>query len=1035
MLPRFLLEHPPRPGRRSAFDAFTAPADRLTWYRDWASRSLGLKASDGGVTELYRTALDRLETTGVLHQTTTSDGNPAWGLDPQSLTLVEDVRELACSECKEVVRLPSAAAATWSGRPCTKYRCAGAWGTPTLVPESFYTRIFREGRVARVFAEEHTGLLQRQDRERVEEQFKTGEAPDAPNLLVCTPTLEMGIDIGDLSAVLLCSVPPTTANYLQRIGRAGRETGNALCLTLANSRPHDLYFHADPPAMMAGAVDPPGCFLDAPEMLKRQVVAHAMDTWARQETEITEIPGQMTAVLTDGARFPARFLEYYAEHKPELSKDFLGRFDRGTLSEASREELDRFALSDQVAERIHAAFDEVRRERERLKRLQKNARTRVEELEDESDLSADEVKFQKAEATASHKMLGRLIVELGKRYPLNVLTDAGILPNYAFPEPGVELDSVVRTQGAGNQYQAHQYLRPASIAIRELAPFNTFYAEGRRVRVDEIDLGTPGQPLIETWRLCAACNHTEREEDGAAPVAGCPACGDSDWTDVDQRRKLVYFRRSRSMASRLEAASADEGDERERARYQTHDLIDVRQENRGGARLIEELPFGFELLTRLELREVNFGPESDRSSLFVAGHQVNEDGFEVCLDCGRVRPEDRGEPLDHTPMCRTRRGMAARLEKVYLYRQVESEAIRLLLPVADLELETQQASFRAALELGMRRRYGGRAPHLRIKAMREPIRGGGHRNYLVIFDTVPGGTGYLADLWREDGVLDLLAEALTALRGCPCLAEDKDGCYRCLFAYQNQRELELTSSAVARKLLEGILAARQRVRDVDTLSDVVLDSKLESELEERFIRALVARAKRRGHARKVLKEGEERWEIVANRTRWEIRPQVRLGPRQGVAVECQPDFGLRPRLPRCRPPLGRGVLRWARLPRAARQADVPSGRRRREASRDPGVRPVSRLVGDVGGCRGLRGRPVPERSRPTRYGPQPAGTGGHSPVESECQRRPRETREYGAPLALARSAQRVRMAAAAGRHWRRLGCADADSRGRCDRTG
>ena len=890
VLPRFLLKHPPRRGRRSAFDAFGVEADRLTWHRDWAARSLGLAPDDDGISDLYGYALDCLETVGILQGQQTADGTQAWSLDPRSLTLVSDVRELTCPACNEVVRLPSAAADTWSGHRCTKYRCTGSWGVPVDVPESFYTRIFREGRVARVFPEEHTGLLQREQREQVEEQFKTGEAPDAPNLLVCTPTLEMGIDIGDLSAVLLCSVPPTTANYLQRIGRAGRATGNALCLTLANSRPHDLYFHADPLAMMAGTVDPPGCFLDAPEMLKRQVVAHAMDAWARQETEIAEIPGQMTAVLTDGARFPARFLDHYAEHAPQLTADFLARFDQGALSEASREELQRFALSDGVAERIHGAFDEVRRERMRLKRLQENARKRVEELDAESDLPADEIEFEKAEATASHKMLGRLIVELGKRYPLNVLTDAGILPNYAFPEPGVELESVIRSDvGGKREYQAHAYMRPASIAIRELAPFNTFYAEGRRVRVDEIDLGTPGQPLIETWRLCAACTHSAREEGDAAPVAGCPACGDTRWTDVDQRRKLVYFRRSRSLATRLEAASADEGDERERTRYQTHDLIDVRPDNRSGARLIESLPFGFELLTRLVLREVNFGPDVDLASFDVAGHQVNDEGFEVCLDCGRVRP-DSGEPLDHTPMCRTRKGKTPRLENVYLYRQVESEAIRLLLPVADLELESQQASFKAALELGMRRRYGGRAPHLRIKSMREPIRGGGHRNYLVIFDTVPGGTGYLTDLWREDAVLDVLADALSALRGCPCLAEDKDGCYRCLFAYQNQRELQLTSSAAARKLLEGILLARVSLRDVDTLSDVSLDSKLESELEERFIRALVGQARRRGHARKILKEGEERWELSLDGIRWEVRPQVRLGSRQGVSVNCQPDF-------------------------------------------------------------------------------------------------------------------------------------------------
>ena len=273
----------------------------------------------------------------------------------------------------------------------------------------------------------------------------------------------------------------------------------------------------------------------------------------------------------------------------------------------------------------------------------------------------------------------------------------------------------------------------------------------------------------------------------------------------------MYFRRSRSLATRLEAASADDGEERHRAVYQTHDLIDVTPDSYRGARLIEELPFGFELLSGLKMREVNFGPDTD-DSFEVAGHGVNEDGFQVCRDCGRVQPEDRREPIEHTPTCRTRKNMAPRIEPIYLYREVESEAIRLLLPVADLDLEIQQASFRAAIELGMRRRFGGRAPHLRVKSMREPIRGGGHRNYLVLFDTVPGGTGYLADLWRDDALLGVLEDTLEALRSCACLADGRDGCYSCLYAYQNQREMEQTSSAAARKLLEQIMEARIRVK-------------------------------------------------------------------------------------------------------------------------------------------------------------------------------------------------------------------------------
>ena len=890
VLPRFLMHSPLATGNRSNFDAFASRQDRLNWYRDWASKSLGISSDDDGITQLYSTALERLAEARVLGQVEASDHRSVWGLDPECLDIVDGLRELCCPICRETVRQPEGGAKLWSGRPCPQYRCEGKLEAPTTAPETFYTRIFRAGRVARVFPEEHTGLLSREKRERVEEQFKNGGSPNAPNLLVCTPTLEMGIDIGDLSAVLLCSVPPTTSNYLQRIGRAGRSTGNALCLTMANSRPHDLFFHADPLAMMAGAVDPPGCFLDAPEMLKRQVVSHAMDAWARQETVVTEIPSQTTAVLAEGSKFPSRFIEFYQAQKQTLLDDFLGRFGADTLSELSREDLQTFALSGQVSERVNSAFDEVRRERTRLKRLQQNSLKRVEDLKENPDLAEDNPEIEIAEAAANHKMLGRLITELGRRYPLNVLTDAGVLPNYAFPEPGVELQSVIQVDDKDKRrYDAYQYQRPASAAIRELAPYNSFYAEGRRVQVDEIDLGTTAEPLIENWRLCAACSYMERDELGAMPASSCPSCGDQKWGDVDQRRKMVYFRRSRSLATRLESASADEGEERKRAIYQTHDLICVGADNFGGARLMEDLPFGFEMLTRLKLRELNFGLDED-SHFEVAGHDVNFKGFEVCRDCGRVRPEDAREPVKHAPTCRSKRGKEVRIESVYLYREVESEAIRLLLPMAELDLDIQQASFRAALELGMRRRFGGRAPHLRIKAMREPIRGGGNRHFLVIFDTVPGGTGFLADLWRNDALLDVLSDTLGALKACSCLAQGKDGCYRCLFAYQNQRDMEQTSSEVARRMLGEILEHKVALEDVDTLSNVVLDSKLESELEDRFIRAFMARAKQLGPAKKILREGQERWEVDIKGNRWEIRPQVQLGPSEGVSVMCKPDF-------------------------------------------------------------------------------------------------------------------------------------------------
>jgi DEAD/DEAH box helicase domain-containing protein len=143
---------------------------------------------------------------------------------------------------------------------------------------------FSQGNLRRVIAAEHTGLLDREPREALEQRFKAKEPqPWYENLLSATPTLEMGVDIGDLSSVLLCAMPPNQASFLQRVGRAGRRHGNAMTTTLADGNsPHDLYFFAQPEEMLAGEVTPPGVFLRAAEVLRRQLCAFCLDDWVGQ---------------------------------------------------------------------------------------------------------------------------------------------------------------------------------------------------------------------------------------------------------------------------------------------------------------------------------------------------------------------------------------------------------------------------------------------------------------------------------------------------------------------------------------------------------------------------------------------------------------------------------------------------------------------------------------------------------------------------------------------------------------------------------
>ncbi|MEZ4383401.1 MAG: DEAD/DEAH box helicase [Nannocystaceae bacterium] len=926
------------------FEPLLAPPSRLTWYRDWTARSLRLETRDGGIAEVLRQAMRRLAAAELVDTRATKGAAKtepqASGLRPEKLLVTRDVALVGCPECGRSRTIAAASQSEWVGARCLTYRCGGQLQLTSLDgAHGYYRRLFRSGRIQRVFAAEHTGLLERTAREALEQSFKYGARPDAPNLLTCTPTLEMGIDIGDLSAVMLCSVPPLPANYMQRVGRAGRSTGNALVLTIANARPHDRYFFEAPEQMMSGHIDPPACFLDAPDMLSRQLVAFSMDAWA-QRAEGEKIQRRMGDLLsganTDG--FPHSFYSYYEVHKHTILGDFIRWFGRDPKVHPAwkgiRDELQAQVLGDRVPAKIRAAFDGVEVERKRLRRQREAIKRRRAELAadpskayphaDEPERSAEhELQDLDDADKAYHAQLGAL----SGKYPLNVLTDAGVLPNYAFPEPGVTLRAtilgvdpdalsgakkdaksdtdgkVAKKKSKRSSRARAEYIRPASAAIRELAPFNSFYAEGRRIEITQLDLGSKKAPTVERWRLCPNCSHSEQIHPESAS-ASCPRCEDHRWADQGQERALIEFRKAWSTTTVSEASTADESDERDQKSYRVVELIEaVDGAPPAGAWLIEtpSMIFGYELLPRAQLREINFGRTEDRGlATPIAGDMVEQQGFTVCALCARVQkptPPGKIPRSDHLPWCKVRTaGAPEEFLSVGLYRHNISEAIRILLPVADHEVSEVVSSFRAAIELGFRRKFGGQPMHLRVTTMSEPS-GASRQRFLVIYDTVPGGTGYLAALWRDRTLFEVMALALEAMKLCRCAKlEGRDGCYRCVYAHQHQRELNSISRRRAVALFEAILGEQGHVKEVPSLSGVNLDSLLESELERRFITALRSAAERAGWRwSETAFGGRQGFKIVVNDSlAWEIRPQVDLGPSQGVARRCRPDFVLIP---------------------------------------------------------------------------------------------------------------------------------------------
>src|SRR5690606_41720432 len=115
------------------------------------------------------------------------------------------------------------------------------------------------------------------DRNEFGKRYRPGLRQTDPTDRTTTPTLERGVDIGQQEPVILASHPPSTAGYVQRVGRAGPATGNAFMVTLADTSPRALYHLAEPENLIAGPILPPGCFLSAGELLCRQYTAHLID--------------------------------------------------------------------------------------------------------------------------------------------------------------------------------------------------------------------------------------------------------------------------------------------------------------------------------------------------------------------------------------------------------------------------------------------------------------------------------------------------------------------------------------------------------------------------------------------------------------------------------------------------------------------------------------------------------------------------------------------------------------------------------------
>lgn len=896
-----------------------------SWYRDWLFRTIGPSDLRYGTDPdtIYPILLRRLEADDIVRQVSGPDdqGRHAWLLVPERVSVSTATIGLTCDSCGRREIGLAENAETVVGSRCTRIGCDGYLAAAERPDRPALRRALKSDRNHRVVAREHTGILETNERLLVETGFIKGETRWAPNLISATPTLEMGIDIGDLSTLLLSSVPPEEANYVQRMGRSGRRDGNALNMVLANARPHDLQFWEDPTPMLAGQVRPPGVFLAAEEVLLRQVTAFTLDAYVCASSESGDY-GKVRDVLKRRAAgaiegFPVEWLELVRDRGTELAEQFLSGLPqevqvRTDLADRIRSFLTGMDTAS-IGWRVGAALDAAATDKARLvekrdeatkelKRLQKRRAELTEEefLRLEQDINRDK--------TEINRMIRSGIDEVPV---IKFLTDKGILPNYAFPEEGVKLTSILsrRSDGAVPRDEdglLHvEYSRPASSALSEFAPGQFFYANGRQVQIDRIEIGKED---LDRWTFCPACSHVVHRIEGAESRT-CPQCGDEMWSDSGSEHDVVQLKSVIAIDSEEKAAIRD-GDQRDQRQFDRvlmpfHGPQDIAASwftsRETGA------PFGFEFLPDCTFRDFNFGPKSALPGPKIAGERRPAQPFRICRHCGSLQGLPRGEDDrgTHPPNCLVMRDQALPRDRwetgVFLMRKFDTEAIRIVIPVVGDADNDDLKSFVAAINLGMRRHFAGKVDHIRSTIFEAQLNGMTTVRSLYLYDSVPGGSGYLRQIGEHpDTMRAVINRAAEALRDCPCNQEpDRNGCFRCVKPYRSQFGPGEPDRDRGRQLMEAILEKWDSLTRTETGIDASIRGALvESALEKRLLGALATLYGDGALTPQVLPGGRRGFVLRAGLPDalrlWTIEPQVQIDARFRGLPRKRVDFLLTP---------------------------------------------------------------------------------------------------------------------------------------------
>jgi ATP-dependent helicase YprA (DUF1998 family) len=678
--------------------------------------------------------------------------------------------------------------------------------TPPIVPMALiaaeHTAQLNTAQAEEVFskAEEHELLFQDVDLGPDD----SGRDRPAIDVLSCTTTMEVGIDIGTLSGVSLRNMPPARANYQQRAGRAGRR-GNAVATVTAfgSADSHDEHYFTHPDQMIRGAVDDPTLTLDNPEIARRHVTAYLLQRY--HQAKLPEIKPEdqphLFAVLGTVADFKdskkvlnrvglelwlrSNEIELKADVAAWLPKEMaiadrqqlLNALIEGTLQPVDEAiEYDPSAASDSASEVEAEAVKEDEEESTNL------------EAPDE------EGEERPGRDPASENLLDRLLYK-------------GVLPRYAFPTDVAAFH--VFDPDRSTYYRPAFRFTPSQglpIALSEYAPGKEVWI-GSKLWTSGAIYSPMSTDRYRAWlvrrlyyecRYCHYARTTSLEEGSRGETKDCEACG-----GVGSFGPARYWLRPPGFAHPVSKEEGTSPDDQPARSYATR------------AKLTMHTPTDEAKWTKLN---DHIRVYYTRQHLLVTNRGPREEGYTYCTKCGLIEPTALPKGVvgaahrkpypdqrdENCPGGGATKGLVLGTDFIsdVLLISINVNTPLTLVPgllATDVALRTiSEALTKAAcarLELEAKELQAEYRPAL-TAAGRE-----GREAEIYLYDTLPGGAGFAQRVGRLG--LVVFEDALRVLEEC---SENCDrSCYRCLRSYKNKFEHDLLDRHLGSSLLRFLI--------------------------------------------------------------------------------------------------------------------------------------------------------------------------------------------------------------------------------------